>query len=166
MNTRGWLLMSLGAAVAGALGGCQSTAAPRDYKTTWARFFLESGSADGTPLTLPQSGVHLTVNSKPVISEGDIANVELVQVDLGKCLLFQLTPTAARDFYRLSVTHQGRRVVLVVDGTPLGARRIDGVIANGSIFVFVEMPESEMPAFVENLKKSSIAFQRELARKG
>ena len=37
---------------------------------------------------LPQSGVSLSVNSKPVITEGDIVNVELVQVDLGKCLLF------------------------------------------------------------------------------
>ena len=146
--------------------GCQSSSPPKDYTPVSARFFLESASGDGTPLTLPQSGVHVTVNSQPVIAEGDIVNVELVQVDLGKCLLFQLTPSASRDFYRMSVTHQGRRLVLLVDNVALGARRIDGAITNGTVFVFVEMPESALPALVENLKKSSVAMQRELARKG
>ena len=83
--------------------GCQSAPEPRDYTALSARIFLEAANTDGTPVTLPQSGVRLSVNSKPVITEGDIVNVELVQVDLGKCLLIQLTPTATRDFYRMSV---------------------------------------------------------------
>jgi len=145
--------------------GCQ-TKAPLDYTATSARFFLESASGDGTPVMLPQSGVRLTVNSKPVITEGDIVNVELVQVDLGKCLLIQLTPTATRDFYRLSVTHQGRRLVMTINGDTAGARRLDGVITNGVIYVFVEVPDADLPTLVNNLKKSSVAMQRELVRKG
>jgi hypothetical protein len=160
--SRVWIAMACALAAA----GCQTASAPKDYTPTAARFFLESASADGTPLTLPQSGVHVTVNSKPVIAEGDIVNVELVQVDLGKCLLFQLTSSAARDFYRMSVSHQGRRLVLIVDNVALGARRIDGAITNGALFVFVELPEAALPALVDNLKKSAIAMQRELARKG
>lgn len=147
------------------LAGCQSTKSPKDYKPTWARFFLESASGDGTPVTLPQSGVRLMVNSKPVLTEGDIVNVEVVQVDLGKCLMFQLSPPATRDFYRMSVSHQGRRLVLVVDDNTLGARRIDGAITNGAIFVFVEVPDADLPTLVQNLKKSSVALQREIARK-
>jgi hypothetical protein len=146
--------------------GCQSAAAPRDYTAMSARFFLEAANADGTPLVLPLSGTHLSVNSKPVITEGDIVNVELVQVDLGQCLLVQLTPSATRDFYRLSVAHQGRRLVLMVNDKAIGARRLDGAITNGVVYVFVEMPESDLPALVDNLKKSSVAMQRELARKG
>ena len=145
--------------------GCQSSVT-RDYTAMSARFFLEAANADGLPLTLPQSGVRVSVNAQPVITEGDIINVELVQVELGKCLLVQLTPTATRDFYRLSVTHQGRRLVLMVNGKTLGARRLDGPIANGIVYLFVEMPEAELPDFVDNLKKSSVAMQRELARKG
>lgn len=148
------------------VGGCQSSKTPRDYTPMTTRLFLESASGDGTPVTLPQSGVRLTVNAKPVITEGDIVNVELVQVDLGKCLLLQLTPSATRDFYRLSVAHQGRRVVILVNNEALGARRIDGPITNGAVFIFVELPESQLPTLVENLKKSSVAVQRELARKG
>jgi hypothetical protein len=163
--TRLWIVLA-GLVACGLGAGCQSAAQPRDYTTLTARFFLESAQADGTPLMLPQSGVRLSVNSKPVITEGDIVNVELVQVDLGKCLLIQLTPSATRDFYRISVAHQGRRLAMVVNGNALGARRLDGVITNGVLYVFVEVPENELPALVDNLKKSSVAMQRELARKG
>lgn len=154
------------AGFAAALAGCATSAPPKDYTPVVARFFLEAAGDDGVPLTLPQSGVRITVNPKPVIAEGDIGNVELVQVDLGQCLFFQLTPSALRDFYRMTVTHQARRLVLMLDGQPLGARRIDGPIANGSLLIFVERPDAELPALVQNLKKSSAAIQRELARKG
>lgn len=167
MNGRGGRLFALaGAWVVLAFVGCANSSKPSDYKPMWARFFLEAASgADGTAVTLPRSGVNLTVNAKPVITEGDILNVELVQVELGKCLAFQLTPPAARDFYRLSGSHQGRRLALVIDGEPLGARRIDGAIADGVVFVFVEVADEQLPKLVENLKKSSSAMQRELKRK-
>lgn len=164
MKRLGFIVLAL--VVFGLVGGCGSSPAPKDYTPTAARFFLESGSGDGTPVALPQSGVRLTVNSRPVIAETDIVNVELVQVDLGKCLLFQLTPAASRDFYRLSVTHQGRRLVVLIDGVPLGARRIDGAIMNGGIYVFVEVPDAALPTLVENLKKTAAALQREIVRKG
>lgn len=164
MKARAGKLILLGWVLA--LAGCATSEKRGDYKPTWARFFLEASGAEGTPVTLPVSGVNLVVNAKPVLTEGDIANVELVQVDLGKCLAFQLTPAAARDFYRLSGSHQGRRLALLVDGEPLGARRIDGAIADGVVFVFLEVPEAQLPGLVENLKKSSIAMQKELRRKG
>lgn len=148
------------------VAGCGTTSTPRDYKPSWARFFLESASGEGTPITLPKSRVNVVVNMKPVFTEGDLLNVELVQVDLGKCLLFQLTPSASRDFYRLSGSHQGRRIVLVVDDSPLGARRIDGAIGDGAIFIFVELADEELPALVENLKKNFAATQKEIAKKG
>lgn len=159
------LFALLGLACLAVVAGCQSSSKPRDFKPVSLRFFLESSSGDGTPVSLPKSGVNLVVNPKPVITEGDVVNVELVKVELGQCLLFQLTPVATRDFYRLSVTHQGRRVVLVLDNVALGARRMDGVIANGSVFIFVELPDAELPPLVENLKKSSAALQKELNRK-
>ena len=145
--------------------GCSSTPAPRDYKVIVPRIFLEAANNNGTPLTLPRSGVSVVVNSTPVLTEGDVVDAELVQVDLGKCLLLQLTPSATRDFYRMSVTHQGRRLVLVINGEPLGARRIDGAITNGAIYVFVEIPDAALAELVGNLKKSAAALQREIARK-
>jgi hypothetical protein len=155
-----------GLVIAALLIGCASTT-PRDYTVLRPRFFLEAGSSsDGTVVVLPKSGVNVTVNSKPVLTEGDIINVELAQVDLGKCLVFELTPTARRDFYRLSGSHQGRRLVLTVNDNALGARRIDGVIENGVVFIFVETNDEALPELVRNLKKSSVALQQELRRKG
>jgi hypothetical protein len=78
--------------------------------------------------------------------------------------MFQLTPAGVRDFYRLSVAHQGRRLALQINGSVVGARRIDGAITNGVIYVFVEMPDEALPALVENLKKTSAAVQREVNR--
>lgn len=147
------------------LAGCGSAPAPRDYTPVALRFYLESSSGDGIPVGLPLSGVGVMLNPKPVLTEGDIVDVALMQVDLGRCLLFQLTPAAARDFYRLSVTHQGRRIVVMIDEAAAGARLIDGPIVNGAIFIFVERPDESLPAMVENLKKSTAAVQREIARK-
>lgn len=167
MRPRLSLRVGVALALAALLAGCASTSKPKDHATTLARFFLEAAQgADGTAVRLPRSGVTLTVNAKPVLTEGDILDVELVQVDLGKCLAFQLTPTAARDFYRLTGSHQGRRLALVVNDEPLGARRIDGAIGDGVVFVFVELADEALPKLVENLKKSTAAVQREIRRKG
>jgi hypothetical protein len=163
MKTLATILFLIGA---GLLGGCASTEKPKDYVRTEARFFLENGNNQGTAVRLPQSGVVLMLNTKPVITEGDIVNVDLVQVDLGKGLLFHLTPAGVRDFYRMSVTHQGRRLALQIDGVVVGARRIDGPITNGMIYMFVELPDAALPGLVENLKKTSAAEQREIKRKG
>ena len=155
----------LSCALVATLGGCHSSPAARGPAPSEVRFYLEAAGGDGTPVTLPKSGVHLAVNPKPVITEGDIVNVELVKVDLGLCLLFQLSPRTVRDFYRISVAHQGRRLVLILDGVAIGARTIDGPVTNGVVYVFVELPDADLPALVENLKKSSAALQREIARK-
>ena len=147
------------------LVACATTGAGEKFTPTLARVFLESADGAGMEMVLPQSGVHLIVNVQPVLTEGDIANVEVAQVDLGKCLMFQLTPSAARDFYRLSGSHQGRRLLLVVNGTPIGGRRVDGPITDGVVFVFAELPDSALPKLVEDLKKTTVALQREIARK-
>jgi hypothetical protein len=146
------------------LAGCQ-TAEKVDYTPTLARFFLEEADARTIGATLPQSGVRVMVGPKPVLTEGDIVNVELMQVELGKCLMFQLTPAAARDLYRVSGSNQGRRLVLFLNNLPVGARRMEGPLAEGAVLMFVEMPDAALPALVDHLKKTSAAVQRAAARK-
>jgi hypothetical protein len=143
--------------------GCASRA-PRDYAPAVARFFIESAAGDGAAALLPVSGVRIPIAAKPVITEFDLVNVEIAQVELGECLMFQLTPAAARDLYRLTGSNQGRRLVLVVNGAALGARVIDGPLENGTIFTFVEVPDGELPELVARLKRTSAELQREAAR--
>lgn len=161
-NTR--FVLGVLLAVTLGFGGCQS-AVPAGFKPTWARFFLEAPGARGIMVRLPQSEVGIVVNAQPVLTEADIVDVDVAQVDLGRCLAFRLSAGAARDCYRLTASHQGRRLVLFIDNSPVGARRIDAPIGDGVVFVFVELPDSALPQLVSDLKLSASRLQRELARR-
>jgi len=145
-----------------ALAGCHT--APRGTDVALARFLIETDDSRDTVATLPLSGVRVPVSAKPVISEFDIVNVDLVEVELGRCLRFQLTPAAARDLYRLTASRQGRRLVLTLDGAPVGARRIERPFEDGAVMLFVELPDAELPALVQRLRTTSAELQRAAAR--
>lgn len=148
----------------GLLVGCQS--GTRDAANDiFARFFLEADGRGTTVVTLPVSEVRLPISPKPVLTEFDIVNVELAQVELGRCLLFQFTPAATRDLYRLTAANQGRRLVLFLNGAPVGARRIDAPLGEGSVLIFVERSDETLPVLVANLKRTSAQLQKEAARK-
>ena len=158
----------LGLAMVGALlgAGCGSfNSPPRDFTPTLARFFLETTDPGASTVVLPISGVRIAIGDKPVFAENDIVDVDLMQVELGRCLLFHLTPSAARDLYRFSGANQGRRLVLVLNNVPVGARRIDSPINDGAVFVFAEVTDAELSVLATNLKKTSAELQRAIARK-
>jgi preprotein translocase subunit SecD len=152
MRTAALLLLGL------ALAGCQS-AVRQESAPVRARFYLESADAATGQVTLPQSSVHISVQPKPVFTEFDLVHVEIARVELGPCLEFRFTRAAARDLYRLTVANQGRRLVLVVDGAPVGAQRTDQPLDHGVVRVFAEMPDSALPALVTSLNKTSAALQ-------
>jgi hypothetical protein len=154
------------AAAALIFAGCHSLGEPaRDYTPTLARFFLETNEPNAAGVELPISGVRVAIGAMPVFTEGDIADVDLMQVELGRCLMFQLTPSAARDLYRLTGASQGRRLVLMLNQVPVGARRIDAPLADGRVFIFVEVSDAALPVLVTNLKKTTAELQRAIARK-
>jgi hypothetical protein len=152
-----------------ALGGltfvaCKSPLPARDYSPAIVRLYVESTDG-GTAVTLPRSGVKIAVGQKAILTESDVVNAEEARVELGACLMLQLTPAAARDLYRLSVVNQGRRLVLTVNDSPLGARRIDGPLADGTIFIFAEVADAELPRLVRDLKRTSAEIQKEQGKK-
>lgn len=146
-----------------AMCGC-ATPPAASGEPALARFFLESSNRAGREMILPQSETAITVDVKPVVSEFDIVRVDIAEVELGKCLQFQLTPAASRDLYRLSVANQGQRLVLMVKGRAMGARRIDGPLGDGVLLVFVETPDDQLSALQAGLNKTSAELQR-VARK-
>lgn len=148
------------------LGGCASAGDAGERAGITARFHLESADGDGVPAVLPRSGVTLRLNPKPVITEADLAGAEVAEVELGRCLLLKLTPAAARDLYRLSVVHQGRRMALQLDGAFVGARRIDGPISDGVVFIFLELADEALPGVVSELRKTAAAIQRKAGGRG
>ena len=69
---------------------------------------------------------------------------------------------AARDLYRLSAANLGGRLVLTLNDTPIGARRLDQAIADGGLLIFVELPNEDLPPITERLKRTTAA----IAKKG
>lgn len=119
-----------------------------------ARFYLETGRDGGASATLPRSEVTISILPKPVITEFDLTGVEIADVELGRCLMFQLTPAASRDLLRLTASHVGWRLVLLVNGQPLGARRIESAIHNGALLIFVEQSDDALPQLTERLRET------------
>lgn len=148
-----------------ALAGCNSSTKKKNYEQTMARFLVEASEGDAfATVTLPVSGVQIAVNNRPAVTEFDFTAVELAQSDLGKFLVFHLTPEAGRDVYRLTGTNQGRRLVLFVNGLPIGARMIDRPFNTGTIAVFAAVPEDTLPELVKNLNATSVDIQKEIAK--
>jgi hypothetical protein len=148
------------------LAGCQSSARKKDYDPVLVRFFLEATAGEqAAVMRMPLTGVELRVRPKAVFVETDIVNAEVVRVDMGLCLLIQVTPAAARDLFRLTGTNQGRRLVMGANEVPLGSRLIDGPFIDGNILTFIEMPDDDLPALVASIKRTSEDLQREVARR-
>lgn len=143
---------------------CNSTRKVEPVSTV-ARFVIEADAGQpAVNVALPVSGVVLRVQPKPVITEFDIVGVAEAQVEMGRCLAFRLTGSAARDLYRLTGSNIGSRLVLVVDGQPLGARVIDRPIEGGVIFIFAEMPDAELAELVANLNTTAVLLQEQAAK--
>lgn len=147
------------------LTSCQrKSSPPEDLRVP--RLYVESrgmnyGAMTSMRLKLPQSGAEIEVNKEPFINEFEIINAEMVKVDLGKALLLQLTDAGARALYRKSVTNLGSRIVLTINNNPAGVRRLDGAIADGNYFTFVELDTKELEELVTALKLSLKYLQAE-----
>ncbi|HTJ78481.1 MAG TPA: hypothetical protein VL357_05750 [Rariglobus sp.] len=147
--------------------GCNSASKKKNYEPTAARFFMEATDGDAfASAVLPISGVRVAVNAKPIITEFDIVHVDVSRSDLGQFLVFQLTAAASRDLYRKTGENQGKRLVLAINGRPLGTRPIDHPFGAGSIAMFVEVPDDQLPALVKNLNATSEDIQEQIAKQG
>jgi len=123
------------------------------------RLALEAGSLSYGQMTeqvvtMPISGSRIAINRELLVSEFEIQQVELVRVKLGLALMLQLSDAGARALYRASVASNGRRVVLLVNGNAIAARRLDGAITDGKYYTFVEMTDDALPDLVLDLKRS------------
>jgi hypothetical protein len=139
-------------ALAMLLASCHHLAPLAPAVTTHVRFYLESLEPGAQTETLPQSGVQIGVRSQPLLTEADVKNVEIGQLDLGQCLLFQLTPDASAALNRVAIASRGRRLVLTVNDVALGAKRIDAPIGANPLAVFVEVPDAYLPRLLAMLK--------------
>ena len=117
------------------------------------------GATRGETITLPVSRTTFSIQGDPVVNEFDILNVEMVKVDMGVALLVQTGGQGARDLYRASVSNMGSRIVFMVNGNAIGARRMDGAIQDGNFYTFVEVDDEELGQLVLDIKKTIVKLQ-------
>lgn len=160
------LCVAFGLAAIFSLSGCLSDDdGPHDYVTTVARFVLEADDSSAfATVKLPMSGTLIAVNPDPVFTEYDIVRVDIGDSNMGKFLAFELTQDAARALYRTTGNNQGKRLVLLINGQPMGARLIERPFASGVIAIFVQVPDSELPDLVKNINATSRDLQKKLAK--
>lgn len=146
--------------------GCASKTKKSDYDKAVVRFVLETGPREmGTQLRLPESGVVVSVTPKAQFTEYDVQSCEVALTDLGKGLLFQFTQEAGRDLLRVSVPNQGLRLVTLLNGAPIGARRIDGPLASGYFVTNVEVSSVDIEKLAKDITRTSTDLREELEKK-
>jgi hypothetical protein len=149
-----------------AVGGCASSKKKKNYPVSVVRFFLEATNSQdaGGVARLPNSGVVIQVEPKAYFTEYDIEGCEVANNELGKSLAFKLTREATRDLLKTSIPNQGKRLVLIMNGQPIGARRIDGALSQGYIVTYVEVPEAELEELAKNIARTSKDLREELEK--
>ena len=100
---------------------------------------------------LPVSASVIQIKPVPSIPHFEIDHVSIEQGDMGKYLLFTLQSRVRLDLMRLCGEYRDRRLILVVGQNPIGSWRINKILEDGTVSTYVEYPEDELPALVENI---------------
>ena len=111
------------------------------------------------PAKLPVSGVEFNVVPRVLIPEGDITNVELVQVDPGERLALMVEVDdrrARRQLYMATAESIGSNLYLHINGQPMGYHVIEQPIQNGVIVpVWMEMSDEKLTEYVMELREAT-----------
>lgn len=158
-----FLLLLFGLSCFALLPGCRKGAQQPEGLLV-PRLMMEASGANygaiiNQGVTLPVSGSKIALSKEPLVGEFDIINAEMVKVDMGMALLLQTSELGGRALYRGSVNNMGSRIVLTINGNPIGARRIDGPIKGGNYFTFVELDDQSLGELVLQLKESIAYLQ-------
>ncbi len=145
--------------------GCRSMRG-RDFPHHVARFFIETSErfpeSHRNEITLPYSEANIIIDPRVQIGEWDIHHVDVFEAELGKAIAVHLMPDAARDVRMLSYNNQGRRLVLMVNGYPVGAKQINRGIENGVIFMYLEQPDEDLEELADYITRTSELARRRL----
>lgn len=151
-----------------ALGGCGSK--EKDFTPMVVRLYIEESSqlpaSHIAEMVLPVSGSHITVRSKPLYGEWDIAQAASFDTpDFGPAIVLLFRSEAAKDFYRTTISNQGRRIVMTINGLPLGAHYIERPIEDGRVFFFLEIDDEDLPEVARSIQRTSREIQKQADKK-
>lgn len=147
------------------LWGCRSFRG-EDFPYHVARFYVETSEIYPeqfrTPVTLPYSEETIQIDPNIKIAEFDIVGTDVFEAELGMAIAFFLSPEAARDVRMLTYNNQGRRLVLVVNEAPVGAKMITEGIEDGAIRMYLEYPDEDLEELADYIARTSEVARRRL----
>lgn len=129
------------------LTGCRTLVAPAPSAGSRVDLAVhaEALDADARELSLPRSGVKLTVGHEPLVSPEHIVRVSSVPLELGRGLLLELDAEGRR---RIESVPRGQRLVVIAAGQAIGQRRWHDSDRSGTLALLVELSEAELAALV------------------
>jgi len=116
---------------------------------------MEAVDAAGREVQMEESGLVYQICENALLSKDDIIDIDLVQVDMGCCLLLYLSVQGRASLERSIANHLDRSIVLMIDGMPVGARKFkpEGLEDQG-LFIFTEWGDDRLEDFVVGAKES------------
>lgn len=151
------LVLLIGAAC---LVSCRSTLTPSRAARPDVRLYVETTELGGALVALPESGVQLRLASPAVAFADEILSVQVVQAELGRALVVEVSDRVARELSRLAASPGRPRIVLFAQDHALAARRLDGPVVDRRVAFFAEVPDAELPALAANLNDGLAAEPR------
>jgi hypothetical protein len=149
------LLACLGALLV--LPGCNRKEPPKYALIT---FHVETDSKMPSGmvqrLNLPGSGRTVVVKRSPEFTSLHIAGLDVRGEGRNQHLVLGLTSLGAQRLYTASASNRGKYLFLVADGVPMAYRKLDRVLNEGVLPLWLAGPEEQYETLAADLRQSIV----------
>lgn len=137
------------------------TQAAGGLRSAVVALYAEADPATGETVSwqLPMSGVAIPCETEPLVDARGLRSAIVAPFELGTAVELKLLPAGIAAVAAFLARPNPGRLVLVFEGTALGAARVRSLDAAGRITLFVEAPEAELPELVSALRDALAAAQ-------
>jgi preprotein translocase subunit SecD len=106
-------------------------------------------------IEIPHTGVKLTVNLFPALTERDVQSAELYDTAGGKAIFLRFDPHGTIVLDEMTTRDRGQYLVIFLNKRPVGSWSVDQRITNGQFLVEGDFTDEEAKKAVEALNKLS-----------
>ncbi|HTS16577.1 MAG TPA: hypothetical protein VMP11_03295 [Verrucomicrobiae bacterium] len=104
-------------------------------------------------VVIPSTGLRLTINPFPSLTEKDVQSAELYNTAGGKAVFLRFDPHGEIVLDELTTRTRGQYLVVMVNNHPVSAWLVDQRIINGQFLVEGNFTDQEAQMIVDDLNK-------------
>ena len=154
------------------LGGCNSGENYENFLTFHVAEQKSSVGVSRSKVTMPQSGFEVIANDSFAFSHAHLDKVQVAEVKTFdglqtiRGLLFSLTQDGSKILYRETATNRNGWILLKERHDPVGLRKIDTIISDGSLFMIVEFPpDVDLQEKADDYNEGIRIIQKKISKK-